>query len=321
MKTPSNEQRHRPDLESQVGLGSHRIYKIPRPLSTFTLPASTPFIRCRWVEIRRGRRGEHHGDKLHALTDEVHREYDGKVGRKCRNEAMRVILEVLQGPRKGRSLSSTATIHSSWAVAVRPLFDARGHGPSRDHFMVEINPPLCELRDLGSTNGTFVNNQQVDRVRLVSGDLIAAGQSVFRVRVDLTPLSSSERARPRLRVAIRGRWSDSHKVHRLRKPAPQDITIAGPLQGDATRWSNGGARFAAPNWRPCPSRFRITRHCVRSVAARWASSTSAAQPDRADGRPQADHARDGDHPHGHRSLLPRDVGDQPVAASQHRRMV
>ena len=40
---------------------------------------------------------------------------------------------------------------------------------SRDHFMIEINPPQCELRDLGSTNGTFVNNNRVDRVRLVSG--------------------------------------------------------------------------------------------------------------------------------------------------------
>ncbi len=36
--TPSHEQRHRPDLESQVGLGSHRIYKIPCPLTP--LPAS-----------------------------------------------------------------------------------------------------------------------------------------------------------------------------------------------------------------------------------------------------------------------------------------
>ena len=60
--------------------------------------------------------------------------------------------------------------------------------------MIDVNPPLCELRDLGSTNGTFVNNQRVDRVRLASGDMIAAGQSVFRVQVDRSAISSSERA-------------------------------------------------------------------------------------------------------------------------------
>jgi serine/threonine-protein kinase len=55
---------------------------------------------------------------------------------------------------------------------------------SRDHFLIEINPPRCEIRDLGSTNGTFVNQHRVERARLGSGDQISAGQSVFRVRVE-----------------------------------------------------------------------------------------------------------------------------------------
>jgi serine/threonine-protein kinase len=55
---------------------------------------------------------------------------------------------------------------------------------SRDHFLLEINPPQCEIRDLGSTNGTFVNERRVERVRLNSGDRITAGQSVFQVRVE-----------------------------------------------------------------------------------------------------------------------------------------
>ena len=29
---------------------------------------------------------------------------------------------------------------------------------SRDHFMIEVNPPDCEAARSGSTNGTFVNN-------------------------------------------------------------------------------------------------------------------------------------------------------------------
>ena len=100
-------------------------------------------------------------------------------------EVMRVILDVVQGPLKGRQF--VLDRHDTFIVG-RSRFV---HCPmpedmalSRDHFMIEINPPQCELRDLGSTNGTFVNNHRVDRVRLASGDLIAAGQSVFRVAVE-----------------------------------------------------------------------------------------------------------------------------------------
>ncbi len=55
---------------------------------------------------------------------------------------------------------------------------------SRDHFLIEVHPPRCELRDLGSTNGTFVNDEKVERIRLQAGDRIAAGQSIFLVRFE-----------------------------------------------------------------------------------------------------------------------------------------
>jgi serine/threonine-protein kinase len=98
---------------------------------------------------------------------------------------MRVILDVLEGPRKGRSFIFD---HPDTFIVGRSRFV---HCPmpedsalSRDHFLIEVNPPRCEIRDLGSTNGTFVNERRVDRVRLNSGDRIAAGQSIFGVRVD-----------------------------------------------------------------------------------------------------------------------------------------
>src|SRR6201991_745299 len=101
------------------------------------------------------------------------------------SEMMRVILDVQQGPRQGRSFVFDR--HDTFIVG-RSRFV---HCPvpedsalSRDHFLIEINPPRCELRDLGSTNGTYVNEQRVDRARLNSGDRIAAGQSIFRVRVE-----------------------------------------------------------------------------------------------------------------------------------------
>src|SRR4051812_29821280 len=104
---------------------------------------------------------------------------------------MRVILDVLQGPRQGRSFVFDR--HDTFIVG-RSRFV---HCPvpedsalSRDHFLIEINPPRCEIRDLGSTNGTFVNDRRVERAKLSSGDHIAAGQSIFRVRVE----TASQRA-------------------------------------------------------------------------------------------------------------------------------
>jgi serine/threonine-protein kinase len=52
---------------------------------------------------------------------------------------------------------------------------------SREHFLIEHQPPLCHLVDLGSTNGTKVNGLRVERVQLREGDIIAAGDSQFAV--------------------------------------------------------------------------------------------------------------------------------------------
>jgi eukaryotic-like serine/threonine-protein kinase len=98
---------------------------------------------------------------------------------------MQVILDVVQGPRKGRSFvfdrHDTFIVGRSKTVHCPMPEDT---ALSRDHFLIEINPPRCELRDLGSTNGTYVNERRVERARLASGDRIAAGQSVFLVRLE-----------------------------------------------------------------------------------------------------------------------------------------
>jgi len=159
---------------------------------------------------------------------------------------MRVILEVQQGPRKGRSFVFDR--HDTFIVG-RSRFV---HCPmpedlalSRDHFMIEINPPQCELRDLGSTNGTFVNNHRVERVRLTSDDVIAAGQSVFRVRVEsASALSSGDDlggTQPRTESVSSGpiRCAGCGAL------APQNLTIIGPVgatSGDAVEWWCGACR-------------------------------------------------------------------------------
>ena len=139
-----------------------------------------------------------------------------------------MILEVLQGPRRGRSFVFDR--HDTFVVG-RSRFV---HCPmpedmalSRDHFMIEINPPLCELRDLGSTNGTFVNNQRVERTRLSSSDLIAAGQSVFRVWMEQTSLFGSDEGSPAASSHLQVHVPPGIRCSGCGTPAPQNITVAG----------------------------------------------------------------------------------------------
>jgi len=60
-------------------------------------------------------------------------------------------------------------------------------GMSRDHFVLEVGTAAVVLRDLGSTNGTFVNGQRVTRHILQDGDSLRAGASTFHVRLELRP--------------------------------------------------------------------------------------------------------------------------------------
>lgn len=51
------------------------------------------------------------------------------------------------------------------------------------HFAIENRDGRVMLRDLGSSNGTSRNGVPVQEVALADGDLIAAGQTIFRVTI------------------------------------------------------------------------------------------------------------------------------------------
>jgi serine/threonine-protein kinase len=97
---------------------------------------------------------------------------------------MRVTLRVLEGPYSGREF--TFDHHDTFLIgrgenAHLYLPDDRFF--SRHHCLLEIAPPRCFLRDLGSTNGTFVNGQKVSEVFLRNGDRIQGGMTVLEVQV------------------------------------------------------------------------------------------------------------------------------------------
>ncbi|MBK7708840.1 MAG: protein kinase [Acidobacteria bacterium] len=101
---------------------------------------------------------------------------------------MRVTLRVIAGPQTGRVF--TFDQHETFMIG-------RGEDShfclpqdryfSRHHCILEMAPPQCFLRDLGSTNGTFVNGIRVESVYLKSGDRIQGGETVLEVEVTGDP--------------------------------------------------------------------------------------------------------------------------------------
>ena len=97
---------------------------------------------------------------------------------------MQVNLKVTAGPYKGRIFSFAQ--HDSFLIGRNPdahlcLPDDRYF--SRNHCLLEMNPPHSFLRDLGSTNGTFLNGQRVKDASLKNGDRIQCGETILFVEV------------------------------------------------------------------------------------------------------------------------------------------
>lgn len=97
---------------------------------------------------------------------------------------MRVTLHVVAGPQTGRVF--TFDQHETFMIGRSE--DAQFCLPhdrffSRHHCIVEIAPPQAFIRDLGSTNGTFVNGSRVDTAYLKNGDRIQGGETILEVEV------------------------------------------------------------------------------------------------------------------------------------------
>jgi hypothetical protein len=114
-----------------------------------------------------------------------------------------VSLVVTAGPIRGQrfDFSGHDTFLFGRAVDCHARLAASDASASRHHFILEVNPPLARLRDLGSLNGTHVNGvrhggRRVDEapgeaaaragetgVDLRDGDEIRVGATVIRVSV------------------------------------------------------------------------------------------------------------------------------------------
>ena len=98
--------------------------------------------------------------------------------------AMQAVLEITAGPQAGRKITLTPgnplrigrTNKSEYVMAEDTFL-------SSAHFAVEWSGESCVLRDLGSSNGTFLNGTRTSESPMQNGDLITAGQSSFELKI------------------------------------------------------------------------------------------------------------------------------------------
>ena len=98
---------------------------------------------------------------------------------------MAIVLRIIDGPCSGREFRrdrlDTFVVGRS-RLASCPVADRY---LSRYHFLIEAQPPHCQVRDLGSRNGTKLNGRLIEGlVPLRDGDRLEAGDSLFEIRVE-----------------------------------------------------------------------------------------------------------------------------------------
>ena len=101
---------------------------------------------------------------------------------------MRIILEAIAGPHSNKRIvlsgHEKGTFgRTEWADYQFPA-DAMMSGK---HFSIEGNGRTCLVRDLGSSNGTYVNDERVMETTVVTGCVIRAGQTKVRVTLEDLP--------------------------------------------------------------------------------------------------------------------------------------
>jgi transcriptional regulator with GAF, ATPase, and Fis domain len=176
-------------------------------------------------------------------------------------------LVVLAGPRCGETISidASATIGRD-ATSQLCIPD---HLISRRHCAVELADGQCTLRDLGSSNGTYVNGMPVRERRLTHGDRIRAGDSVLLfLQADADPVepssveSSAIDDRTRLIAPVPASGSEGAARHDSQAPAldAPDAIVAEVLAGRMALQAHDMVGDSAA--------MRTVYDCIRKVAPR-----------------------------------------------------
>jgi predicted component of type VI protein secretion system len=139
--------------------------------------------------------------------------------------AVQLVLEVVEGPVAGTRIPLDDPVELGRDPDLEFHLDDREI--SRRHARVEADGDGAVISDLGSTNGTYVNDQPITTARrLVSGDQVRMGLSVLELRGAVASVADRTVQRPVPQVTKVGQGL-------LRPVAPQELPDRTPAAGVA----------------------------------------------------------------------------------------
>jgi len=147
---------------------------------------------------------------------------------------MAVFLEIKTGSFAGQKipLPSGQTLIIGRAVERAQFAVPHDKQMSGAHFAVECDGKGCRLRDLNSSNGTFLNGARAKEAALANGDEIKSGQTTFVVRIvpdnPLPGISASPQTTTRPQATTRREMPSATPVQ-IRPPA---VPIPSPALQD-----------------------------------------------------------------------------------------
>jgi len=108
----------------------------------------------------------------------------------------KVVLKVVSGGIAGKkySVDEPTVINigrgSNCTISIPKDVDP---GVSRNHCRLDIAPPRTELTDLGSSNGTYINDMRIEpnkKYELKSGDTFKVGENLFSIEIKSTKVGA-----------------------------------------------------------------------------------------------------------------------------------
>jgi transcriptional regulator with PAS, ATPase and Fis domain len=140
-----------------------------------------------------------------------------------------VTLAVVEGPSRGKRFVLSTGVATVGCSASNPLaLDDKA--VSRVHCEIRVKPFAITLRDLGSTNGTFVEGVRVRDVDLPAGVIVRLGESAIRVEVGDEPAFVPLSDRSELGLLVGGSVEMRRVYALLERVSPTDSTVL--IQGE-----------------------------------------------------------------------------------------
>lgn len=182
------------------------------------------------------------------------------------------VLDVTSGPARGRRfwLRTNQQIEIGRISSADIAVPADPH-MSRRHLILEGTLSSFRVRDVGSANGTFVNNARISSVELCTGDQIRAGETTFEVSVldddenphakdgvtfsgsltrtmtDALPTAGPPGYVPARQLATAGGYDDAELTRRCPPQAPTQTDLP-PSSRVTSRAASGGTVLSPNTW-------------------------------------------------------------------------